>query len=148
ARHLDVSVVDWSSRLAFVRKTRSRPGSSYVQTTADRRAGSGPKPDSARNAGPGSLHFPYEPFFRSSMPDNARPTASSMPVAADEPHWCDVTQTLPADRRGAIISALRDVLPPECVLARDEELRPYECDGLSAFRQAPMAVAMPRTENE
>jgi glycolate oxidase len=47
-----------------------------------------------------------------------------------------------------VAAALRQVLPAECVLARDEELRPYECDGLSVFRQKPMLVVLPRTEDE
>ena len=47
-----------------------------------------------------------------------------------------------------VAAALRQVLPADCVLSRDEELRPYECDGLSVFRQKPMLVALPRTEDE
>jgi glycolate oxidase len=47
-----------------------------------------------------------------------------------------------------VAAALRQVLPEDCVLSRDEELRPYECDALSVFRQKPMLVALPRTENE
>ena len=51
-------------------------------------------------------------------------------------------------RQSDVAAALRQVLPAECVLARDEELRPYECDGLSVFRQKPMLVVLPRTEDE
>ena len=47
-----------------------------------------------------------------------------------------------------VAAALRQVLPADCVLSRDEELRPYECDGLSVFRQKPMLVVLPRTEDE
>jgi glycolate oxidase len=47
-----------------------------------------------------------------------------------------------------VAAALHQVLPAECILARDEELRPYECDGLSVFRQKPMLVVLPRTEDE
>lgn len=50
--------------------------------------------------------------------------------------------------QSVVAAALRQVLPDDCVLSRDEELRPYECDGLSVFRQKPMLVALPRTENE
>jgi len=46
------------------------------------------------------------------------------------------------------VAALRNGLPAECVLAREEELRPYECDGLTAFRQIPLAVVLPRTEDQ
>ncbi len=51
-------------------------------------------------------------------------------------------------RQTQVAEALRKVLPADSVLSRDEELRPYECDGLSAFRQKPMVVALPRTEEE
>ncbi|HEV3180174.1 MAG TPA: FAD-linked oxidase C-terminal domain-containing protein, partial [Steroidobacteraceae bacterium] len=47
-----------------------------------------------------------------------------------------------------IAAALGEVLPPDCVLAREEERRPYECDGLTAFRELPAVVALPRTEEE
>ncbi|MDH3871948.1 MAG: FAD-binding protein, partial [Gammaproteobacteria bacterium] len=44
-----------------------------------------------------------------------------------------------------IIDLLRERLPPECVLSEAEELRPYECDGLSAYRRLPMVVVIPQT---
>ena len=47
-----------------------------------------------------------------------------------------------------IVAALRAVLPAECVLERPEERRPYECDGLPAFRSMPAVVVLPRTEDE
>jgi len=49
-------------------------------------------------------------------------------------------------RRLEVARALSAVLPGDCLLAREEELRPYECDGLAAHRQQPLLVAMPRTE--
>jgi glycolate oxidase len=47
-----------------------------------------------------------------------------------------------------IVSALRQVLPGDCVLWQAEDCRPYECDGLTAFRELPAVVALPRTEDE
>ncbi|MCK5480913.1 MAG: FAD-binding protein, partial [Gammaproteobacteria bacterium] len=44
-----------------------------------------------------------------------------------------------------IIALLYKHLPEQCVLSRAEELRPYECDGLSAYRQLPMVVVIPET---
>jgi glycolate oxidase len=44
-----------------------------------------------------------------------------------------------------IITRLREQLPEQCVLSHPEELRPYECDGLSAYRQVPMVVVIPET---
>ncbi len=42
-----------------------------------------------------------------------------------------------------IIEQLNRLLPSQCVLSSDEELRPYECDGLSAYRNLPLAVVIP-----
>lgn len=42
-----------------------------------------------------------------------------------------------------IIQALQEILPKDCVLFEEEDLRPYECDGLSAYRRLPMVVALP-----
>ena len=44
-----------------------------------------------------------------------------------------------------VIEQLRAVLTPDAVLAEEAELTPYECDGLSAFRQLPMVVVIPHT---
>ena len=41
--------------------------------------------------------------------------------------------------------ALRSFLPADALLEQEEELRPYECDGLSAYRQIPMLVVLPYT---
>jgi glycolate oxidase len=47
--------------------------------------------------------------------------------------------------RDALLRALRALLPQTSVLARDEELAPYECDGLSAYRRRPLVVVLPDT---
>src|SRR6202167_6175412 len=67
---------------------------------------------------------------------------------ADEPRWSDSAEAPAHDRRAAVARALRSVLSADCVLSGDEELRPYECDGLAVFRQQPMLVVLPRTEQE
>ncbi|MBA2409261.1 MAG: FAD-binding protein [Gammaproteobacteria bacterium] len=43
----------------------------------------------------------------------------------------------------ALAARFRALLPPESVLTDEEDLRPYECDGLSAYRRLPMIVLMP-----
>ena len=48
-------------------------------------------------------------------------------------------------RRADIINALRRIVPGEGVIAEEEELRAYECDGLTAYRQLPMIVVLPET---
>src|SRR6188768_1616869 len=47
-----------------------------------------------------------------------------------------------------LAAQLRAFLPSEAVLHEIEDVRPYECDGLSAYRQLPMVVALPQTEEE
>ena len=47
--------------------------------------------------------------------------------------------------RSRLLDALADVLPAEALLHRAEDLRPFECDGLSAYRQLPLLVALPDT---
>ncbi|HEY5020550.1 MAG TPA: FAD-linked oxidase C-terminal domain-containing protein [Steroidobacteraceae bacterium] len=51
-------------------------------------------------------------------------------------------------RQRQVVMALRTALPEHCVLYRDEDTRPYECDGLTLYRQSPMAVAMPESESQ
>jgi len=45
--------------------------------------------------------------------------------------------------RGKIAGRLRSLLPKKGLLTEPEELLPFECDGLSAYRQRPLLVAMP-----
>jgi len=47
-----------------------------------------------------------------------------------------------------LITQLRSFLPSEAVLHEIEDLKPYECDGLSAYRQLPMIVVLPHTEEQ
>ena len=51
-------------------------------------------------------------------------------------------------RRTEIVSDLRRILPAECVIAEEEELRAYECDGLTAYRQLPLIVVLPETTEQ
>ena len=44
-----------------------------------------------------------------------------------------------------LIRALRSLLPPESVLVDAEDMHPFECDGLSVYRQLPLAVVLPET---
>jgi glycolate oxidase len=41
---------------------------------------------------------------------------------------------------------LREVLPAQALLVEEEEMRPYDCDGLTAYRQLPLLVALPEDE--
>ena len=51
-------------------------------------------------------------------------------------------------RQAAVARALREFMPARAVLWEEEDTRPYECDGLTAYRQLPMVVALPETTEE
>jgi glycolate oxidase len=48
-------------------------------------------------------------------------------------------------RRTEIVQALRRIVPGEGVIDSENELRAYECDGLTAYRQPPMVAVLPET---
>ncbi len=51
-------------------------------------------------------------------------------------------------RRSAIVARLGAVLPADAVIDDPTETRAYECDALSAYRCAPLAVILPRSTAE
>jgi glycolate oxidase len=51
-------------------------------------------------------------------------------------------------RRSEIIARLREMLPAASVIVDEDELRAYECDGLTAYRQIPLIVALPETTEQ
>ncbi len=59
-------------------------------------------------------------------------------------------QSIPVDleRQSAVCAALRSFLPETSVLFTPEDVTPYECDGLSAYRQVPMVVVLPENEQQ
>ena len=50
---------------------------------------------------------------------------------------------LPKVDKTGLLRVLHDTLPDLEVLHRSEDLKPYECDGLSAYRTTPMLVVLP-----
>jgi glycolate oxidase len=48
-------------------------------------------------------------------------------------------------RRDDIIAALRAIVPGEGVITKPHELKPFESDALTAYRQPPMVVVLPET---
>jgi glycolate oxidase len=51
-----------------------------------------------------------------------------------------------ATRQAQLVERLGELLPPASLLWSQEAVTPYECDGLSAYRQRPLAVALPEDE--
>ena len=51
-------------------------------------------------------------------------------------------------RRAKIVAALRSIVPGEGVIATEKEMRPFESDGLTAYRQLPMVVVLPDTAKQ
>lgn len=61
-----------------------------------------------------------------------------------------VVEAVPVDlaRQREVAAALCAFMPPSAVLFEREAVQPYECDGLSAYRQVPMVVALPDSEEQ
>jgi glycolate oxidase len=51
-------------------------------------------------------------------------------------------------RQAEVAGRLKARLPEGAVLFQEEDTRPYECDGLTAYRELPMVVALPANEDE
>lgn len=51
-------------------------------------------------------------------------------------------------RRAAIAAGLQAIVPGEGVIVDEDELRPYESDGLTAYRQLPLIVVLPETTEQ
>jgi len=51
-------------------------------------------------------------------------------------------------RRGHLAERLRQVVDGPHVLSSEDELRPYECDGLAAYRVVPLVVVIPGSVEE
>jgi glycolate oxidase len=57
-----------------------------------------------------------------------------------------VSASTRAERQAQVVAALADVLPAHALLWHREDTVPYECDGLTAYREQPLVVALPETE--
>ncbi|GAP35040.1 glycolate dehydrogenase [Piscinibacter sakaiensis] len=65
------------------------------------------------------------------------PAATPAPSAAER-----------AERQALVVQELQAVLPAHALLWQREDTVPYECDGLTAYRAQPLAVALPETEEQ
>ena len=55
---------------------------------------------------------------------------------------------IPLLEKDALVAKLKTILPAANVLSVDEDMKPYETDGLSVYRQIPLIVALPETEEQ
>jgi len=62
-----------------------------------------------------------------------------------EDRHADLAAAPPPGRQQQVLERLRGLLPAHAILYREEDMRPFECDALSAFRQMPMIVVLPDT---
>ena len=56
-----------------------------------------------------------------------------------------VPDAVTLQKRAAIVAAMRVIVPGDGVIDDPDALRPYESDGLTAYRQPPMVVVLPDT---
>ena len=54
----------------------------------------------------------------------------------------------PPEAHKNLLLALREILAEEYLLTDKEDLKPYECDGLSSYQRLPLAVVLPSTIEE
>ncbi|MBK9626087.1 MAG: FAD-binding protein [Rhodocyclaceae bacterium] len=84
---------------------------------------------------------------------------TNSPVGADDTLLCVTTdidtalahsaeqdQNFASIHHATLFSRLKKILPQGALLQVKEDLAPYECDGLSAYRRIPLAVALPEDE--
>jgi glycolate oxidase len=86
---------------------------------------------------------------RTAAMNRTKVPAMNAPAAATElsaPPPLDGMGPIDATLQRRVAEHLRAVLPAHCVLYRTEDTRPYECDGLTLYRQVPMVVALPENE--
>jgi len=51
-------------------------------------------------------------------------------------------------RQAQVVQGLQAVLPAHALLWNNEDTTPYECDGLTAYRERPLVVALPETDEQ
>ncbi len=53
-----------------------------------------------------------------------------------------------AERQSQVVRALEACLPAHALLWNKEDTVPYECDGLTAYRERPLVVVLPETQEQ
>ena len=50
-------------------------------------------------------------------------------------------------KKDSIVKSLKKIIKPENILNHEDEIRPFETDALSAYKQKPLAVVFPENTN-
>jgi glycolate oxidase len=76
------------------------------------------------------------------------PQAVTAPLSASGPLSAPLAVEVGerAQRQAAVVAALSESLPAHTLLWHREDTIPYECDGLTAYREQPLLVVLPETE--
>ena len=69
--------------------------------------------------------------------NTAHPSAAATPSPAER-----------SARQAAVVQALSHAVPAHALLWNAEDTTPYECDGLTAYRQRPLVVVLPETHDQ
>ncbi len=92
-----------------------------------------------------ACNFPHAGAGRNALQLTKHPPPPTQP-AMNAPSAPDQAQEhLRAERQALVVRALKTVLPAHALVWHREDTAPYECDGLSAYRQRPLVVALPET---
>ncbi len=108
------------------------------------------EPTFGDDAGPSTV---ADPGWANTVPPTLDPASSAEPVlkpsiaAAASPAIALAPTPAPV-AQAALVAALRALLPAHALLWHNEDTTPYECDGLTAYRERPLAVALPETEGQ
>ena len=91
-----------------------------------------------------------DPGWANTVPPGFDGESAIAPSRLDEPsHAPDAPVAAPARAavgQATLVDTLKSLLPPHALLWHGEDTTPYECDGLTAYRERPLAVALPETE--
>jgi len=72
---------------------------------------------------------------------------SETPLLLSEHIPLEGTGAVRLARQRDVVAALRTILPEHTILWKEADTRPYECDGLTLYRQLPMVVVLPESED-
>jgi len=56
-----------------------------------------------------------------------------------------IKMPLSSNHNDPLLALLQAALPADCIVADRVSMKPYECDGLSGYRQMPRVVVLPKT---